>query len=109
MKRVTPTEPINDSPDARYHRHSGSAFLCNASEAEAFFRPEPAVRGAGVLLVLALIAMAVLALELGKRFDTSPSSAPLLPRKEAAARDMCGKGKHAQWLDATTVECVREF
>ncbi|MDH2234663.1 hypothetical protein N5K37_32655, partial [Delftia tsuruhatensis] len=61
MQRVTPAEPFNPDPDARYRRTLAEAFPCGAAEAEAFFdvsRPPRYGRWlALVLAVLGLLAM----------------------------------------------------
>lgn len=61
MQRVTPTEPFNPDPDARYRRTLAEAFPCDARQAVAFFdvsRPPRYGRWlALVLAVLGLLAM----------------------------------------------------
>ncbi|KAA9173023.1 hypothetical protein F3K36_16390 [Delftia sp. BR1] len=61
MQRVTPAEPFNPDPDARYRRTLAEAFPCDARQAVAFFdvsRPPRYGRWlALVLAVLGLLAM----------------------------------------------------
>ena len=61
MQRVTPAEPFNPDPDARYRRTLAEAFPCDARQAVAFFdvsRPPHYGRWlALVLAVLGLLAM----------------------------------------------------
>ncbi|MFC4923038.1 hypothetical protein [Delftia deserti] len=62
MQRVTPSEPFNPDPDARYRRTLAEAFPCDARQAVAFFdvsRPPRYGRWLAVVLaVLAIVAMA---------------------------------------------------
>jgi hypothetical protein len=61
MQRVTPSEPFNPDPDARYRRTLAEAFPCGAAEAEAFFdvsRPPRYGRWLALFLVL-LVALAM--------------------------------------------------
>lgn len=62
MQRVTPAEPFNPDPDARYRRTLAEAFPCDARQAVAFFdvsRPPHYGRwlalALGLLVVLALV------------------------------------------------------
>lgn len=61
MQRVTPAEPFNPDPDARYRRTLAEAFPCDARQAVAFFdvsRPPRYGRWLALFLVL-LVALAM--------------------------------------------------
>lgn len=106
MQRVIPAEQINDSPDARYHRTMRDAFP---------FAPHDLVceqdkKSGGIVSWLAFIAVALALVSFGVHTVTQRSAE--LPRqttKERAAQSMCGKGKHAEWVDDKTVQCLREL
>lgn len=54
MQRVTPAEPFNPDPDARYRRTLAEAFPCDARQALAFFDvSRPPRYGRWLALVLA--------------------------------------------------------
>ncbi|RKL17374.1 hypothetical protein BFJ72_g15285, partial [Fusarium proliferatum] len=56
MQRVTPTEPFNPDPDARYRRTLAEAFPCDARQAVAFFDvSRPPRYGRWLALVLGLL------------------------------------------------------
>ena len=56
MQRVTPAEPFNPDPDARYRRTLAEAFPCDARQAVAFFDvSRPPRYGRWLALVLALL------------------------------------------------------
>lgn len=59
MQRVTPSEPFNPDPDARYRRTLAEAFPCDARQAVAFFdvsRPPRYGRWLALVLVVLLLA-----------------------------------------------------
>ncbi|MDH0423520.1 hypothetical protein [Delftia tsuruhatensis] len=61
MQRVTPSEPFNPDPDARYRRTLAEAFPCDARQAVALFdvsRPPRYGRWLALVLVL-LVALAM--------------------------------------------------
>lgn len=58
MQRVTPAEPFNPDPDARYRRTLAEAFPCDARQAVAFFdvsRPPRYGRWLALVLVLLVV------------------------------------------------------
>ena len=61
MQRVTPDEPFNPDPDARYRRTLAEAFPCDARQAVAFFEVSRPPRY-GRWLALVLAALLLLAL-----------------------------------------------
>ncbi|MGG4053517.1 hypothetical protein ABEW79_17900 [Delftia tsuruhatensis] len=62
MQRVTPSEPFNPDPDARYRRTLAEAFPCGAAEAEAFFDvSRPPRYGRWLALVLGLLVVLAMA------------------------------------------------
>ena len=61
MQRVTPAEPFNPDPDARYRRTLAEAFPCDARQAVAFFDvSRPPRYGRWLALVLAVLLLATL-------------------------------------------------
>lgn len=61
MQRVTPAEPFNPDPDARYRRTLAEAFPCDARQAVAFFDvSRPPRYGRWLALVLAVLLLAAL-------------------------------------------------
>lgn len=62
MQRVTPSEPFNPDPDARYRRTLAEAFPCDARQAVAFFDvSRPPRYGRWLALVLVLLVVLALA------------------------------------------------
>ncbi|WP_333906116.1 hypothetical protein [Delftia acidovorans] len=62
MQRVTPSEPFNPDPDARYRRTLAEAFPCDARQAVAFFDvSRPPRYGRWLALVLAVLALVAIA------------------------------------------------
>lgn len=62
MQRVTPSEPFNPDPDARYRRTLAEAFPCDARQAVAFFDvSRPPRYGRWLALVLGLLLLAAMA------------------------------------------------
>lgn len=62
MQRVTPAEPFNPDPDARYRRTLAEAFPCDARQAVAFFDvSRPPRYGRWLALVLGLLLLAAMA------------------------------------------------
>lgn len=62
MQRVTPAEPFNPDPDARYRRTLAEAFPFDARQAVAFFDvSRPPRYGRWLALVLGLVFLAAMA------------------------------------------------
>lgn len=62
MQRVTPAEPFNPDPDARYRRTLAEAFPCDARQAVAFFDvSRPPRYGRWLALVVGLLVVLALA------------------------------------------------
>ncbi len=62
MERVTPAEPFNPDPDARYRRTLAEAFPCDARQAVAFFdASRPPRYGRWLALVLGLLVVLAMA------------------------------------------------
>ena len=58
MQRVTPAEPFNPDPDARYRRTLAEAFPCDARQAVAVFAvSRPPRYGRWLALVLAVLGL----------------------------------------------------
>lgn len=96
MQRVTPIEPFNPDPDARYLRESPGPL----TEQE---------RIPGRWLVAVLLALIVLSCSACSAADAAQEpSASAADLKRAAAGAWLCPGMHAEWLDAQTVACVPE-
>lgn len=96
MIRVTPSEPFCDDPDACYLRESPGPI----AEKECI---------PGRWLVAVLLALIVLSCSACSAADAAQEpSASAVDLKRAAAGAWLCPGMHAEWLDATTVACVRE-
>ena len=96
MIRVTPSEPFCDDPDARYLRESPGPFA-----------EEQRLSGRWLLaLLLAVVVMSCSACSAADAAQEPSASAADL--KRAAAGAWLCPGMHAEWLDATTVACLRE-
>lgn len=62
MQRVTPAEPFNPDPNARYRRTLAEAFPCDARQAVAFFDvSRPPRYGRWLALVLGLLVVLAMA------------------------------------------------
>ena len=62
MQRVTPAEPFNPDPDARYRRTLAEAFPCDARQAVALFDvSRPPRYGRWLALVLGLLVVLAMA------------------------------------------------
>jgi hypothetical protein len=93
MQRVTPAEPFNPDPDARYRRTLAEAFPCDARQAVAFFDvSRPTRYGRWLALVLALVLALLVALALtscSQAGAQEPTPTPEEQRIERAAARAC--------------------
>lgn len=103
MKRMPFPADVNPSPDAKYYRQSSEAFLCNATEAQAFHyfpkKKHPGRWLAAIILGLVLIAL----------FGcTKPQPMPV-SQERAIPKGVCANGDFGIWLDQATVICAKEY
>lgn len=93
MQRVTPAEPFNPDPDARYHRTLAEAFPCGAAEAQAFFdvSRQPRYGRWFTLVLVVLIAAGSLAscTDAGAQEPPQPHPTPQEQRLARAAAMAC--------------------
>lgn len=98
MQRVTPAEPFNPEPDARYRRTLAEAFPCDARQAVAFFdvsRPPRYGRWLALALGL-LVALAMAGCSPAEAQE--PQATPQEQRLARAAARAC-EGGTPIWQD----------
>lgn len=104
MQRMT--VPAGHNPTTRsYKRTTNEAFLCNATEAQAFHyfpkKKHPGRWLAAILLTMICIALFGCA---------KPQPQPMpVSQERAIPKGVCAKGNTGIWVDATTVQCVKEM
>lgn len=94
MQRVTPIEPFNPDPDARYLRESPGPLA----------EPE---RISGRWLAAVLLALVVLSCSACSAADAAEPSASAADMKRAAASAWACPGMHAEW-SGEVVTCLKE-
>lgn len=94
MQRVTPIEPFNPDPDARYLRESPGPLA----------EPE---RIPGRWLAAVLLALVVLSCSACSAADAAEPSASAEDLKRAAMSAWACPGEHAEWSGAVVV-CLKE-
>lgn len=94
MQRVTPIEPFNPDPDARYLRESPGPLA----------EPE---RIPGRWLAAVLLALVVLSCSACSAADAAEPSASAADLKRAAASAWACPGMHAEW-SGEVVTCLKE-
>lgn len=94
MQRVTPIEPFNPDPDARYLRESPGPLA----------EPE---RIPGRWLAAVLLALVVLSCSACSAADAAEPSASVEDLKRAAMSAWACPGEHAEWSGAVVV-CLKE-
>ena len=101
-----PTEPHNDTT-ARFKRSMADAFPVGTRDLEIQARfPTPNRPGAWLISALVvLVALALAGCSGAEAQERGPSAADL---KRAAAGAWNCPGMHAEWIDETTVECLKE-
>lgn len=94
-------------PDAKYRRTLAEAFPCDARQAVAVQRfPTPNRPGAWLISALVvLVALALAGCSGAEAQERGPSAADL--KRTAASAWNC-PGMHAEWLDESTVQCLKE-
>lgn len=104
MQRMT--VPAAHNPTTRcYKRSTSEAFLCNAEEAQSFHY-FPKKKRPGRWLAAAILGMVLIAL-----FGCAkPAPLPMpVGQERAIPKGVCAKGDAGIWMDATTVQCVKEM
>lgn len=105
MQRVTPAEPFNPDPDARYRRTLAEAFPCDARQAVAFFdvsrKPRYGRWAVAVVLVI-LVAGSLAGCAKEKHQSYQPTG-----KEQRAAKRACDGGQ-AEWISKTEVQCLKE-
>lgn len=105
MQRVTPAEPFNPDPDARYRRTLAEAFPCDARQAVAFFDvSRPPRYGRWLALVLAVLLLAALN-GCSQAEAQHPQPTPEEQRIARAAARAC-EGLTPVWNDGH-LECLK--
>jgi len=104
MQRMTAPAGHNQTTRC-YKRSTSEAFLCNAEEAQAFhYFPKKKRHGrwlAAIILGLVLIALFGCA---------KPAPQPMpVSQERSIPKGVCAKGDVGIWVDATTVQCVKEM
>jgi len=100
---------VNPDPDAKFSRGMAEAFPFDPTLTTAP-RRFPVPNRPGFWLGAALLAVAVLSLYGCGSAEAQPASASITAAeiKRAAAGAWHCPGMHAEWLDATTVQCLKE-
>lgn len=104
MQRMTVPAGHNQTTRC-YKRSTSEAFLCNATEAQAFHHfPKKKRHGrwlAAIILGLVLIAL----------FGCAKPAAQPTPvsQERAIPKGACNKGDVGIWIDATTITCHKEI
>lgn len=107
MQRVTPAEPFNPDPDARYRRTLSEAFPCDAPQAVAFFDvSRPPRYGRWLALVLAVLALVAIA-GCSKAEAQEPQPTLEEQRIARAAARAC-QGLTPVWQDGGSHICLKE-
>lgn len=107
MQRVTPAEPFNPDPDARYRRTLAEAFPCDARQAVAFFDvSRPPRYGRWLALVLAVLLLAAMA-GCSQAGAQEPQPTPEEQRIARGAARACD-GKTPVLVDGT-YSCLKEI
>ena len=101
MHRVTPAEPFNPDPDARYLRECSRPGPVYEPEADGV----PGGWLLAVLLALLLLALTGCA-DAGAQEPQPTATAQEL--KRAAAGEWLCPGMHAEWISNTEVQCLKE-
>lgn len=99
MQRVTPSEPFNPDPDARYLRECSTPGPVYEPDADG-------VPGGWLLMVLA--ALLLLALTGCSKAEAQEPQATAQDIKRAAAGKWLCPGMHAEWISNTEVQCLKE-
>ena len=103
MQRMTVPADHNQTTRC-YKRSTSEAFLCDASEAQAFHhfqkKKHPGRWMAAIIVGLAIITLMGCA---------KPAPQPMFVSQDRAIpKGVCAKGDTGIWIDATTVQCVKE-
>lgn len=107
MQRVTPSEPFNPDPDARYRRTLAEAFPCDARQAVAFFDvSRPPRYGRWLALVLAVLLLAALN-GCSQAEAQHPQPTAQEQRMARAAARAC-EGLTPVWQDDGSHTCLKE-
>ena len=107
MQRVTPAEPFNPDPDARYRRTLAEAFPCDARQAVAFFNvSRPPRYGRWLALVLGLLVVLAMAGCSQAEAQQQPQPTPEEQRLARAAARAC-EGL-TPVFEAGSVSCFKE-
>lgn len=101
MQRVTPAEPFNPDPDARYLRECSTPGPVYEPDAEGV---------PGGWLIAALVALLLLALSGCSQAEAqeSQTAATAQELKRAAAGKWLCPGMHAEWISNTEAQCLKE-
>ena len=99
MQRVTPAEPFNPDPDARYLRECSIPGPVYEPDADG-------VSGGWLLAVLAaLLLLALTGCSQAEAQEPQPTAQDI---KRAAAGKLLCPGMHAEWISNTEVQCLKE-
>ena len=100
---------VNPEPEAAYKRGMAQAFPADPKLTTAL-RRFPVPNRPGLWLGAALLVLITLALSGCGSAEAQPASASITAAeiKRAAAGAWHCPGMHAEWLDATTVQCLKE-
>ena len=106
MIRVPVIEGVNESPSARYKRHSGElSFPCNAAEAVAFHKPKKKAAHWPYTIIALVIVASVAALNgCGSNLDYAPT----ISKVQSSAQKACPSGHSVEWIAANTMQCIKE-
>lgn len=110
MKRMPFPADVNPSPDARYYRQSSEAFLCNATEAQAFHH-FPKKKRPGRWLAVIFLTMICIALFGCAKPQPQPQPQPQpmpVSQERTIPKGVCANGDTGIWIDATTITCHKE-
>ncbi|MGQ8875918.1 hypothetical protein ACUTR7_00290 [Delftia sp. NA_296.1] len=101
MQRVTPAEPFNPDPDARYLRECSRPGPVHEPEADG-------VPGGWLLMVLsALLLLALTGCADAGAQEPQPTPTAQDVKRAAAGKWLC-PGMHAEWISNTEVQCLKE-
>lgn len=107
MQRVTPAEPFNPDPDARYRRTLAEAFPCDARQAVAFFDvSRPPRYGRWLALVLAVLGL--LAMVGCSQAEAQQSQPTAQEQRIARAAARACEGLTPVWQDDGSHTCLKE-
>lgn len=99
MQRVTPSEPFNPNPDARYLRECSRPGPVHEPDADG-------VPGGWLLAVLVvLVALATVGCSQAGAQEPQPTAQDI--KRAAAGKWLC-PGMHAEWISNTEVQCLKE-